>query len=448
MDIDESNKEDINFEKDIWNYKGYFVENAEEDETPKYFEFGAHFSYKDLYKCLEVLRSQQLKKEFEKEKENELQGIKIQRNHKFNKKIEKKERNKKKKKKIKQKVQKDIIENSKLENKSNQENNNIPFSDDFNNLLNSMKETYSKDLKNQMSKYIENEVKKLKEDIVKKTLEKNNELISNYIEKINKLEEDRKIQYESELSKLSQSKISMSVCKTIHNGIKCDKCGKNPIQGIRYKCSTCDNYNLCELCEDVNAVEKFHDIEHDFIRMRNEEKKKVLKNNNDNEGFNLFHQNQDIITYKYECLNKDVNIVIAPGTKSAQLDLVIKNPNGLPWINGTKLICNKIHSNLLVPDIELPNLNIGQQTKIPISFNNLEGLNDGKHKCILEFTVDKKIYGEPLIIYVEVKDEKMIEALKQIRELGIDDKKYPDDKIKELIKKHNYDLNVVINQLI
>ena len=107
----------------------------------------------------------------------------------------------------------------------------------------------------------------------------------------------------------------MSVCKTIHNGIKCDKCGKNPIQGIRYKCSTCDNYNLCELCEDLNAVEKFHNIEHDFIRMRNEEKKKGLKNNNDNEGFNLFHQNQDIITYKYECLNKDVNIVIAPKTK-------------------------------------------------------------------------------------------------------------------------------------
>ena len=311
-----------------------------------------------------------------------------------------------------------------------------------------MKEAYSQDLKSQMSKYIENEVKKLKEDIVKKTLEKNNELISNYIEKINKLEEDRKIQYESELSKLSQSKISMSVCKTIHNGIKCDKCGKNPIQGIRYKCSTCDNYNLCELCEDLNAMEKFHNIEHDFIRMRNEEKKKVLKNNNDNEGFNLFHQNQDIITYKYECLNKDVNIVIAPKTKSAQLDLVIKNPNGLPWINGTKLICNKIHSNLLVPDIELPNLNIGQQTKIPISFNNLEGLNDGKHKCILEFTVDKKIYGEPLIIFVEVKDEKMIEALKRIREWGFDDKQHPDDKVKELIKKHNYDLNVVINQLI
>jgi hypothetical protein len=31
-----------------------------------------------------------------------------------------------------------------------------------------------------MTKYIEKEEKKLKEDIVKKTLEKNNELISNY----------------------------------------------------------------------------------------------------------------------------------------------------------------------------------------------------------------------------------------------------------------------------
>jgi hypothetical protein len=42
----------------------------------------------------------------------------------------------------------------------------------------------------------------------------------------------------------------------------------------------------------------------------------------------------------------------------------------------------------------------------------------------------------------------MIEALKQIREFGIDDKQHPDDKVKELIKKHNYDLNAVINQLI
>ena len=121
MDIDESNKEDINFEKDIWNYKGYFVENAEEDETPKYFEFGAHFSYKDLYKCLEVLRSQQLKKEFEKEKENELQGIKIQRNHKFNKKIENKERNNTKNKKIENK--KNNEKKGYKENKENKESN-------------------------------------------------------------------------------------------------------------------------------------------------------------------------------------------------------------------------------------------------------------------------------------------------------------------------------------
>ena len=123
MNIDESNEEDIKFKNDIWNYKGYFVENADEDEDPKYFEFGAHFSYKELYKCLEILRSQQLKKEFEKEKENELQSTKIQRNHKFNKKIENKERNNTKNKKIESKENNE--KKGYKENKENKESNNF-----------------------------------------------------------------------------------------------------------------------------------------------------------------------------------------------------------------------------------------------------------------------------------------------------------------------------------
>ena len=44
MDFDESNDKDLQLEGDMLNYKGYFVENAEEDEEPKYYEFGAHFA--------------------------------------------------------------------------------------------------------------------------------------------------------------------------------------------------------------------------------------------------------------------------------------------------------------------------------------------------------------------------------------------------------------------
>ena len=37
---------------------------------------------------------------------------------------------------------------------------------------------------------------------------------------------------------------------TVHSKIMCDGCGMLPIAGWRYKCSICDDYNLCENCEE------------------------------------------------------------------------------------------------------------------------------------------------------------------------------------------------------
>ena len=33
-----------------------------------------------------------------------------------------------------------------------------------------------------------------------------------------------------------------------HETISCDGCGATPIVGIRYRCSQCANYDLCETC--------------------------------------------------------------------------------------------------------------------------------------------------------------------------------------------------------
>ena len=54
-----------------------------------------------------------------------------------------------------------------------------------------------------------------------------------------------------------------SVCFTKHIGIKCSECGVNPIVGFRYKCMSCNNYNLCENCES-NDIHSYHN----FIKLR------------------------------------------------------------------------------------------------------------------------------------------------------------------------------------
>ena len=49
----------------------------------------------------------------------------------------------------------------------------------------------------------------------------------------------------------------------VHSKIMCDGCGMLPLVGWRYKCSVCDEYNLCENCEE--RIGGKHD--HPFIKI-------------------------------------------------------------------------------------------------------------------------------------------------------------------------------------
>ena len=46
----------------------------------------------------------------------------------------------------------------------------------------------------------------------------------------------------------------------IHRHVKCDGCKKSPIQGIRYKCTICKNFDYCEECEKKYALQHGHPL--------------------------------------------------------------------------------------------------------------------------------------------------------------------------------------------
>lgn len=59
------------------------------------------------------------------------------------------------------------------------------------------------------------------------------------------------------MAKVSLNKNSNSTKKSnnqgeIHRGITCDECG-GAVQGFRYKCYVCDDYDLCGKCETAGS---------------------------------------------------------------------------------------------------------------------------------------------------------------------------------------------------
>jgi hypothetical protein len=48
----------------------------------------------------------------------------------------------------------------------------------------------------------------------------------------------------------------------LHTGIRCDGCGATQMRGIRYQCTVCSNFDLCEHCERLDI----HDVSHPLIK--------------------------------------------------------------------------------------------------------------------------------------------------------------------------------------
>eukprot|EP00475_Leptophrys_vorax_P016021 TRINITY_DN223_c0_g1_i1.p1 TRINITY_DN223_c0_g1~~TRINITY_DN223_c0_g1_i1.p1 ORF type:complete len:474 (+),score=154.44 TRINITY_DN223_c0_g1_i1:134-1555(+) len=50
----------------------------------------------------------------------------------------------------------------------------------------------------------------------------------------------------------------------VHEAVTCDGCEMSPIQGVRFKCIVCENYDLCSDCEAKNV----HEVSHPLLKIK------------------------------------------------------------------------------------------------------------------------------------------------------------------------------------
>ncbi len=278
--------------------------------------------------------------------------------------------------------------------------------------------------KENLTKRITNEIQNLldeKLDACKtKILSKTEKLIKENLE-------SNMYKFESDLNtnkmNLSYNSKKNTIPKTIHERVNCDGCNQSPIIGVRYKCTVCDDFDFCEICE-----EKFADShQHPFLKIKQHS-----------------HTN-----YLVKCvLNNDTIHKINNNTTKVEKDIPIikdfegKIQNAINYLDleensEPNPISNNNNSNNSIVEEEKENLENNDNNfpnkffqnvkniftnKIPDAFNNFlkkNGCNESNNKIIIMSEKEKLFYEEKLknlranYLIPDHSDEIIIECLRK-----------------------------------
>ena len=346
------------------------------------------------------------------------------------------------------------------------ENNYLSLKDKYNSLeqdnqkkektinkLENQIESYKTELnKSQISLLAQNDELKKKLKIYKAKVENQckklcNEKIKNANKTLNKLKDDLEKKYQEEFNQkilqisnlMLQSQINKNKCNTIHYGIKCAKCLKNPIVGFRYKCSICNNYDLCEECEEKNCQTEEHP--HSFIKIRKNESNHIIEknqikeinnfntniinneinlnkidnqknnknnivDNNNNNDKNLMNSQPDDKQYSFDCLNKQkLHAQIEEDGDDPKIEITIKNTGKNLWpLDKAQLVFDQ-NKNIIGEDIILAPQKPGEEKNYKIDFDNLKLYPVGNYIAGLIFEINGKKYGETIAIHISIKEK-------------------------------------------
>ena len=292
----------------------------------------------------------------------------------------------------------------------------------------------------------------------------------------------------------------------MHKGIKCKKCFQEPIIGYRYKCSVCNDYNLCEKCEE----EKSEDHPHDFIKIRkeknnnieisvnnfidnsniiqdnyiinyninniqinNNDNSNIIQNNNNNlddrmekednkinnDANNNINENanKEEVKYSYECTNiLTLRDYVYEGTEEAKIDIILKNNGKETWPEGsTKLIFDE-KEDYTGDNILLSPQKPGEEKKYQAIVKGIERNEPGEYKTFLYFNVNNENLGEKLTLSINIREQKSEndelnekrDTIKEFRDnFGLDELDYSDEKLLEILKQYDFNFEKAFESL-
>ena len=372
-------------------------------------------------------------------------------------------------------------EKDNLENKIKEMNNNIN-----NNIIeevqevqlnqNQIKEEINNNVKAHYEKEIKNKMEEINKALIIKIKQSLNEYEQRYLKKFNKKEEEINLVYNQNNQKINELKgyllnlkggqnnnfQNINKCDTVHNGIKCQKCFQEPIIGYRYKCSVCNDYNLCQICEEKNYISREHP--HVFIKIREE-----LKSNNvtivnneikKKESFNKIEKKKKIIgnnEYSYECINiLQLSLYLYEGTEEGKIGITLKNNGSQTWPEGRTRLCFERESQINGDEIILRPQKPGEEGKYDVILSGLKTYSPNQYKSYLGFCIDDNEFGEELVLTINIKEKntnkkEMDENMDKIKEFrsmfDLKGEEYSDEKLFEILKQCNFDYEESFSQL-
>lgn len=170
----------------------------------------------------------------------------------------------------------------------------------------------------------------------------------------------KNIQEKSELyySNYEKSVISRSKINPMHMN-KCGKCQVYPIMNICYKCSVCDNFFLCENCED--SVQH----EHNLIKIRKAEPKFEQAFNSQAVSSSIVVSNKDLFS---RCMTKDLRVTI-DNTSGTRFNVKFLNSGQVPWPKGVMLCCLSHLSSMYGESVPIKiKVDAGKDINIEVKF--------------------------------------------------------------------------------